>query len=116
MIEPITPQQHFRELTLRGLKATLHHAITLNECYQQFWQSPNVLEMLNHDIALTMARFTENTLLGNAINHALEQAGETLRVIVTMPSGYAFENGAFTYTAPIIENSEQLENDADNGI
>jgi hypothetical protein len=111
MIEPQTPSQYFRELTLRGLKATLHHAITLNECYQKFWQSPNVLEMLNHDIALTMARFTENTLLGNALNHALEQAGETVRVIVTMPDGYSFSGTAFTYTAPIIENPEPLEND-----
>jgi len=111
MIEPITPQQQFRELTLRGLKATLHHAITLNECYQQFWQSPNVLQMLNENIALTMARFTENTLLGNALNHALEQAGETLRVIVTMPSSYAFNGTEFVYTAPIIENPEPLENE-----
>jgi hypothetical protein len=115
MIEPITPQQHFRELTLRGLKATLHHAITLNECYHLFWQSPNVLVMLNENIALTMARFTENTLLGTALNHALEQAGEALRVIVTMPDGYAFNGTAFTYTAPIIENPETIENDASDG-
>ena len=100
MIEPLTPQQQFRELTLRGLKATLHHAQTLNECYHLFWSSPNALEMLNENIALTMARFSENTLLGNALNHALEQAGETLRVIVTMPDGYAFNGTAFTYTAP----------------
>jgi hypothetical protein len=115
MIEPITPQQHFRELTLRGLKATLHHAITLNECYNLFWQSPNVLEMLNENIALTMARFSENTLLGTALNHALEQAGETLRVTVNMPDGYAFNGTAFTYTAPIIENPETIENDASDG-
>jgi hypothetical protein len=106
MIEPITPQQHFRELTLRGLKATLHHAITLNECYHLFWQSSNVLGMLNADIALTMARFTENTLLGNALNHALEQAGETVRVIVAMPDGYAFNGTAFTYAAPAIPEPE----------
>jgi hypothetical protein len=100
MIEPQTPQQLFRELTLRGLKATLHHAITLNECYNLFWQSPNVLEMLNHDIALTMARFNENTLLGNALNHTLEQAGETLRVIVTMPAGYSYDGAQFVYAEP----------------
>ncbi len=106
MIEPITPSQYFRELTLRGLKATLHHALTLNECYQKFWQSPNVLQMLNENIALTMARFSENTLLGNALNHALEQAGETLRVIVAMPDGYAFNGTVFTYTPPIIPEPE----------
>jgi len=111
MIEPITPQQQFRELTLRGLKATLHHAITLNECYQLFWKSPNALEMLNENIALTMARFQENTLLGTALNHALEQAGETVRVIVTMPEGYAFNGTAFTYTPPILETPEPIEND-----
>jgi hypothetical protein len=106
MIEPLTPSQYFRELTLRGLKATLHHAQTLNECYNLFWSSPNVLEMLNENIALTMARFTENTLLGTALNHALEQAGETVRVIVTMPDGYAFNGTAFTYTPPIIPEPE----------
>jgi len=100
MIEPQTPSQQFRELTLRGLKATLHHAITLNECYHLFWSSQNTLAMLNENIALTMARFHENTALGNALNHALEQAGETVRVIVTMPDGYAFNGTAFTYTAP----------------
>jgi hypothetical protein len=111
MIEPITPQQLFRELTLRGLKATLHHALTLNECYNLFWQSPNALQMLNENIALTMARFTENTLLGNSLNHALEQAGETLRVIVTMPSGYAFQDGQFVYSPPVSIEPASIEND-----
>ena len=96
MIEPQTPSQYFRELALRGLKATIHHGITLNECYSLFWQSPNALEMLNADIALTLARLHENTSLGNALNHALEQAGETLRVITTMPDGYAFDGEAFS--------------------
>lgn len=67
--------------------------------------------MLNHDVALTLARFHENTALGNALNHALEQAGETLRVIVTIPDGYGFDGTAFTYTAPITETLEPLEND-----
>lgn len=111
MIEPLTSQQQFRELTLRGLKATIHHAQTLNECYNLFWSSDNALEMLNENVPLTMARFTENTLLGNALNHALEQAGETLRVIVTMPDGYGFDGTAFTYTAPILETNEPLEDD-----
>ena len=70
--------------------------------------------MLNENIALTMARFAENTLLGNALNHALEQAGETVRVIVAMPNGYAFNGAAFTYTAPI-ENPETIENDESDG-
>lgn len=113
MIEPLTSQQQFRELTLRGLKATLHHALTLNECYSLFWSSPNVLDMLNHDVALTLARFHENTALGNALNHTLEQAGETLRVTIVMPDGYGFDGTAFTYTAPIQETLEPLDNDTD---
>ena len=67
--------------------------------------------MLNENIALTMARFSENTLLGNALNHALEQAGETVRVIVIMPDGYGFNGVEFVYIAPIIENPETIEND-----
>lgn len=67
--------------------------------------------MLNADIALTMARFHENTALGNALNHALEEAGESLRVIVTMPDGYTFDGEEFVYNPPIPETSEPLEND-----
>lgn len=111
MIEPLTSQQQFRELTLRGLKATMHHALTLNECYNLFWSSPNVLQMLNENVPLTMARFHENTALGNALNHALEQAGETLRVITVMPDGYGFDGTAFTYTAPISETPQPIENE-----
>jgi len=62
--------------------------------------------MLNENIVLTMARFNENTLLGNALNHALDQAGETVRVIVTMPDGYGFNGTVFTYTPPIIPEPE----------
>jgi hypothetical protein len=103
MIEPLTPQQQFRELTLRGLKATLHHAITLNECYRLFWSSPDVLAMLNADIPLTLARFRENTALGHALNEALEHAGEDLRVPVQMPAGYTYDGSAFVYSPPDLE-------------
>ena len=105
MIEPLTPTQYNRELTIRALKATLHNAITLNECYQKFWQREpaEIVASLNENVPQSMARFQENSALGTALNAALEHAGESLRVVVSMPDGYGFSNGAFTYTAPIIE-------------
>ena len=111
MIEPLTPAQYNRELTIRAVKATMHNANTLNECYQKFWQRDpsEIVASLNENVPQSMARFQENSALGTALNTALEHAGETLRVIVTMPDGYGFNGTAFTYTAPIIEEEPEPE-------
>ena len=103
MIEPITPQQFNNNLTLLALNAVRHLAITLNECYQKFWQrdAVEILESLNSNVQLSLARFHGNTTLGTAINAQLELAGSDLRVTVTMPDGWAFDGPAFTYTAPV---------------
>jgi hypothetical protein len=100
MIEPITPQQYNNNLTLIALDAVRHLAITLNECYRKFWQrdSVEILASLNANIPLSLERFHANTTLGIALNAQLEAAVETLRVITTMPDGYAFTDGAFTYS------------------
>jgi hypothetical protein len=110
MIEPITPQQYNNNLTLIALDAVRHLAITLNECYRKFWQrdSAEILASLNANMTLTLERFHANTALGTAINAQLEAAGDALRVIVTMPDGYSFQNGAFTYSSPSPETP--LEN------
>jgi hypothetical protein len=110
MIEPITPQQYNNNLTLIALDAVRHLAITLNECYRKFWSrdSAEILASLNASIPLALERFHANTALGTAINAQLEASGDAFRVIVTMPDGYSFQNGAFAHSSPSPETP--LEN------
>lgn len=102
MIEPITPAQFANNLTLIALDAVKHLAITLNECYRKFWSRDTavILDALNANIPLSLERFYANTALGSELNAQLEAAGESLRVIIVMPEGYAFAEGQFTFTAP----------------
>jgi len=110
MIEPITPQQYSNNLAIIALKAVNHLAITLNECYGKFWNrdTSEILESLNDNIPLALKRFEANTTIGKLLNQQLEDAGSDLKVIVTMPEGYAFENGKFTYTAPVVIVEEPI--------
>ena len=105
MIEPITPQQYSNNLAIIALKAVKHLAITLNECYGKFWNrdTSQILESLNENIPLALKRFEANTTIGNLLNQQLEDAGSDLKVIVIMPEGYVFENGAFAYTGATAE-------------
>ena len=102
MIEPITPAQYANNLTMIALDAVKHLAITLNECYRKFWNRDTtvILQSLNDNVTLALERFHANTALGTALNEQLAASGESLRVIVVMPDGYAFNNGVFTFTAP----------------
>jgi hypothetical protein len=105
MIEKLTHTEYNRELALRALKAVNHLAITMNECYHLFWtrDKQEILESLNANLELTMQRFKANSELGAALNLQLEKTDVATRVIVNMPEGYVFENGAFAYVAPKLE-------------
>jgi len=113
MIENLTPAEFNRELTVRAVKAAYHVAVTLNECYSLFWnRDPQVIvASMNENIPLTMERFLANTELGAAVNSQLAKTDIATRVIVAMPDGYTFNGVEFTYTAPIIENHEPIENE-----
>jgi hypothetical protein len=102
MIEPLTPAQFNRELTLTQAKAARHYAITQNQCYHDFWnRDPQViLDSINADLPTTLERFSGNTELGEAINKQLEKTDFTERCIVVLPDGYGFDGAQFTYTAP----------------
>jgi hypothetical protein len=102
MIENLTSTEYNRELALRALKAVNHLAVTMNECYHLFWtrDKQEILESLNANLDLTMQRFVANSELGAAVNLQLEKTDVLTRVIVNMPAGYVFENGAFAYVAP----------------
>jgi len=102
MIEPLTPIEFNRELALTQTKAARHYALTQNQCYHQFWnRDPRVIvDSLNANTPLSLARFIGNTELGAAINAQLEKTDFPERCIVVMPDGYAFDGTAFSYTAP----------------
>jgi hypothetical protein len=105
MIENLTSAEYNRELALRALKAVNHLAVTMNECYHLFWNrdKQEILDSLNANLELTLQRFKANSELGAAVNLQLEKTDVTTRVIVNMPEGYVFQNGAFAYVAPKLE-------------
>lgn len=108
MIEKLTPTEYNRELALRALKAVNHLASTMNECYHLFWSrdKQEIVDSLNANLELNMQRFLANSELGAAVNSQLAKTDVTTRVIVNMPEGYVFENGAFAYTAPVVTVEE----------
>jgi hypothetical protein len=111
MIEKLTPTEYNRELALRALKAVNHLAVTMNECYNLFWNrdKQEILDSLNANLELTMQRFLANSELGAAVNTQLEKTDVATRVIVNMPAGYFFENGVFAYIEPQPEPEPEPE-------
>jgi hypothetical protein len=106
MIENLTSAEYNRELTVRVVQSVNHLANIMNECYHLFWNRDNqeILDSLNANLELTMQRFKANSELGAAVNLQLEKTDVLTRVIVSMPEGYVFENGAFAYVAPKLES------------
>jgi hypothetical protein len=102
MIENLTSSEYNRELTVRVLQNVIHLANIMNECYHLFWtrDKQEILDSLNANLELTMQRFKANSELGAAVNLQLEKTDVLTRVIVNMPEGYVFENGAFAYAEP----------------
>jgi poly(3-hydroxyalkanoate) synthetase len=102
MIEKLTHTEYNRELALRVVKAVNHLAVTMNECYHLFWNrdKKEILDSLNANLELTLQRFVANSELGAAVNLQLEKTDVATRVIVNMPEGYVFGNGAFAYIEP----------------
>jgi hypothetical protein len=91
------------KLILDGLEAT-HHAVTVRyECYRRLWELPpdRVLALLNSNIDRSLAVLQANTAQGIADNASLDlQPMPELpnRAPITMPPGYAFADGEFTFT------------------
>jgi hypothetical protein len=109
MIEQFTQLQAHREAvrqaTLNCLVEADHLASAMSTAYGIFWDAPTetVLEMLNSNIAFWIDVLQRNTAVGIVINAQLDAANLpefTHRVPVTMPEGYAFTEGQFTYTVP----------------
>jgi hypothetical protein len=110
MLEQLTPTEYNRELTQRAIKAVHHLASTMNECYALFYnrEPQTILDSMNANIALTLERFAANSQLGAAVNSQLEKTDIATRVIVSMPTGYGFEDGKFVFVAeePVKEITE----------
>jgi hypothetical protein len=82
----------------------------MNECYYLFYarNTQVILDSMNANIALTLERFAANSQLGAAVNSQLAKTDITSRVIVSMPTGYGFEDGKFVFVAaePVKEIAE----------
>ena len=106
----LTTAEFEKGLTRKGIIATKHLADTLNECYADFWRRDKqvILDSINGNLAATLERFAANSQLGAAVNAQLEKTDVTSRVIVTMPTGYGFEDGKFVFFAaePVKEIAE----------
>jgi len=102
IIEEPTQREFENGLAKRAATQVAMTARTLNDCYAAFWaRDPQViLDSINSNVAVTLARFQGNTALGNALNTQLEALGNPLRVVAVMPEGWAFANNQFTYTPP----------------
>ena len=98
----LTTSEFEKALTRKGIIATKHLADTLNECYAEFWNRDKqvIIDSINGNLVATLERFSANSQLGAAVNSQLEKTDIGTRVIVTMPTGYGFEDGQFGYTAP----------------
>ena len=105
-----TTSEFEKGLTRKGIIATKHLADTLNECYTEFWQrdKQTILDSINGNLAATIERFSANSQLGAAVNSQLEKTDIATRVIVSMPTGYGFEDGKFVFVAaePVKEIAE----------
>lgn len=117
-----THQEFEDSLAKMQADAARHYALTQNQVYHTFWnrEPQAIVDSLNSDFTKKLEWMHENTALGTAINAALAKAEYTdihgvrhytERCIVVMPDGYGCDGTAFTYTAPITETLEPLEND-----
>jgi hypothetical protein len=85
-------------LILRALEAANHSALTLRQCYDQFYVLPTerLSAVLNHNIPATLEMFSGNTAFGQAVNAALDSAEfGTVRAPVELPSHVLFDGEKF---------------------
>jgi len=90
-------------LILRALEAANHAAVTLQGCYQTFYELPpeRLEAVLNHSIPSTLAMFQGNTIFGAAANAALDAAEYgSVRAPVELPAHVTFDGTAFIVTNP----------------
>lgn len=90
-------------LILRALEAANHAAVTLQGCFQTFYELPpeRLQAVLNHSIPSTLAMFQGNTTFGAAANAALDAAGYgSVRAPVELPPSVTFDGTQFVVAIP----------------
>jgi hypothetical protein len=99
-------------VTIQGAEAAHHLAATLKAGWEQVWnRSPEIVSAeLNADLAKSGAIFQLNAQTATAINAILDLVDDerfSVRVPVSMPTGWELTQEGFVYTAPIIEEQEE---------
>lgn len=90
-------------LILKALEAAYHSALTLRQCYDEFYALPadRLTAVLNHSIPSTLAMFSANTKLGQAINDSLDSANfAVVRAPVELPPNLTFDGTVFVVSKP----------------
>lgn len=102
LIEQLTYRQQDNELATSAKEVIRHVILSFKQFYKIFWNRDpeTIVATLNEDVDLYLARFNENTAIGNFHNQRAEILGIAERIPVTMPDGYSFNGETFTYTEP----------------
>lgn len=109
IIEEQTYREQDNEATKVAKTAIRHLITTFKQLYTNFWNRDpeKIIETMNDNVELYLARFAENTAIGNFHNQRAETLGIVDRIPVVMPQGYSFntETNLFEYSEPIVEDT-----------
>ena len=89
------------EIVTESLRVAHVLAQTMTSGYDAFWAMPNVLEVLNHNVASSLEMLTNNGQIGALLNAKQNSANLPqfpCRVPLSMPSGFGFDGKQFTHT------------------
>lgn len=102
LIEHKTHRQQDNDLAILAKTAIHKLIVSFKQIYKNFWSRDpqTIVDTMNQDVPLYLARFEENTAIGNFHNERAELLGITERIPVTMPDGYSFNGQIFVYTEP----------------
>ena len=96
---------------LQCAEATHHLAAIMRNAHEWLWKLPTdrLLAILNADVAVTLATFSQNTALGLAANAALDALNlpdfPTRAPVEIGRSDITFDGTAFVFVAPPQEHS-----------
>ena len=91
---------------MRCAEAAHHLASVMSNENTRFWAVPTerLLDVLNHDVAVTLATFAVNTALGQSLNTTLDQIADprfpTRAPVEPGRSDIVYQDGAFMPVQP----------------
>jgi len=96
-------------IVIESLRVAHVLAQTMTSGREQLYAIPNIIDVLNHNVAASLAMLNGNGEVGALINANLDAVNLPqfpCRVPLTMPDGYTFDGTVFSYTAPVSPEPE----------